>query len=149
MNYIEKMHSINDACTVTEKVFNICNSLPIVATVTSPLRTTAGLIQSIFAACVGLGLTIAVGIEGLKSQPNEEKIHKFKIIQEFAFHHAYHGLLNVIRGLGESLVASVGYGIFNALTFLPLNLMQDPEFSPIKKYKVPAAGPMHLVPQGL
>lgn len=133
----------NRVFTNIEKGFNIANSVPIVSVFTSPLRAKLGAIQAVVAGALGLGVTIAIGIETLKSQPNQDRIRKFGRLQEYAFHHMFHGLLNMIRGVGETIVAVPTMGILNAFTFLPLNLMQTPEFSPIKGYKAPAPAAVH------
>lgn len=130
---------INHVCTKIEKGFNICNSLPIVAKLTSPLRIVAGKIQLIAAAAIGLGVTIAIGVEKyIKSNPNQERVRELKQLQNYSLHHMSHGFLNMFRGIGETIMAVPSMGLLNALTFLPLNLVQDEEFAPINQYKLPA-----------
>lgn len=112
---------IEDTLNEFEKVFNVVNSIPIVAMASTPLRVAAGKIQAVVGAIMGifglLGYIVTLGSK------------KFGYIASTGGENLLHGVLNIIRGLGEGLLAVT---VIGSAGLLIAQLLTD--FDPIIKY---------------
>ena len=132
---MSNINEFNRACTTVETAFNVCNSIPIVSVVTSPLRAVAGLIQLIAGGITCLGASIAKAIEQNRKNPNQQVLTNARKFQVYGSQHAIHGALNTLRGVGETMISLPLWGLFSAFLLIP-NLSKDPAFSPYHGYKI-------------
>ncbi len=128
------LKDINKACTFLEKGFNFAGSVPLIPAFSGAIRAQAGTIQAIAASIFAIGAGIAELVERNRDNPDQAAIHKMRKFRKFGVEHIFHGALNIIRGLGEAALGVLTFGLLNLATFLPLNLLQKPKFSPIFKY---------------
>lgn len=115
---------IEDTLNEFEKVFNVANSIPFVAIASSPLRVGAGKIQAV----VGIIMAL-VGILGYIVTLGSKKCG---FIASTGGENLLHGILNVIRGLGEGILALT---VIGSGALLLAQLLTD--FDPIIKYGKP------------
>lgn len=119
---------INKVGTNVEEVFNVAGCLPVVGMFSGVLRIVIGKIQ-VIAGLVLMG-TGAIGKMCASKEKTKERYNKLlKLGQE----QSLHGILNVIRGIGESVTCSAFFGVGNLIFLIP-NLCQEDKFSPIFKY---------------
>ncbi|MBX7066047.1 MAG: hypothetical protein K1X28_02335 [Parachlamydiales bacterium] len=112
---------IEDTLNEFEKVFNILDSIPFVAIASTPVRIAAGKIQAVVGAVMAIfgmvGFIITLGSK------------KFSMITTTGGENLLHGVLNMIRGFGEGLLAVTVIGSAVLLTAQYLT-----DFDPIIKY---------------
>ncbi len=126
--HASKTALVNKFGTQIEKGFNIAGCLPIVGMFSGAIRATLGKIQAV----VGLVL-MGTGAIGAICARDATTHARYLKLQKLGQEHTLHGVLNVIRGLGEAFTCSAFFGVGN-LVFLIPNLSQDDKFSPIFKY---------------
>jgi hypothetical protein len=134
------IHELNRFFTNVETTFNIAAALPFVSVPSSAIRVAFGVAQM----NIGLGVGIASAAHLLMKTitPNRN----WKLLSDAGFEHTIHGALNIIRGLGELVVAIISavytFGVASII-LAPINL--NTAFKPKLPYGFwtePAAVPL-------
>lgn len=119
---------INKTITSIERTFNEIDCIPIVAFFGSAVRSKAAVIQFV----AGVVFAVAGGIGQLVGKNDS----KWERVTHLGIEQMLHGFLNVIRALGELLLAITIVGSF----FLWLGQATSKnKFEPIYKYDDPSA----------
>lgn len=94
----EVLDMIEPACTVGEKFLNIPGSIPIVSSISGPVRIAAGQLQAGIGALMTIGGVVAYLTAELEADQAEYRADTTRSA-EFAMH----GVANIIRGAVESI----------------------------------------------
>lgn len=115
---------IDQVCTRVEKFFNVADSIPLVAIVSSPFRIAVAKVQMMAA--------IILGLFSFLGQMIQSKEKKWEHLTTKCFEHFIHSVLNVLRGVGEILLSAliIGSGALFLYQFTSKN-----KFEPIIKYQ--------------
>lgn len=113
---------INKSAHMIEKAFNVAGSLPIIGIFSGTVRAIAGQVQAVAGATFAL-----IGL--VRQQFSTDA--KWSEMTRAGVEHGMHGMLNVIRGLGESMLSTLVIGSAIPLAF---NLYKTEKFSPYYEY---------------
>ncbi len=109
---------VNKILNDLETGCNILDALPVIGTFSAALRVGAGKVQFAVGAC-----STFVGLVGLCSGNNQTE---WKSVIRLGSEQMLHGCLNIIRGVGTLLLASVG------LNFVLLaQVLRENRFAPV------------------
>ncbi len=123
---------INRNCTEVEKIFNVVSCIPFIGVIGSAVRMIAGKIQLIAGIILAGVAQIGVLVESRKEGESSLR-HKWQALTKLGFEHVLHGCLNVLRGLGETVLATSTLGFGNVALLVP-NLINNREFAPYFTY---------------
>jgi hypothetical protein len=126
---VTKTYSVT---TQVEMAFNIAACLPLIGTAFSWLRILSGKIQVVAGAAIMVGGKAGYFISKF-GQANELTLNKWKIIANFGAENVLHGCLNILRGLGETLIGAATLGFGSVSLLIPNLIIREP-FAPAVKY---------------
>ncbi|KIC77020.1 hypothetical protein DB41_DM00050 [Neochlamydia sp. TUME1] len=118
MDYLQTLNKI-------EKQFNILGSLPVIGIYSGIVRFIAGNVQATAGA-------ILAGAGYIGMVFDEKNKRKWKHMTNCGIHQFFHGILNIIRGYGETVLAGTAYGSFALLIY---QLTSCEQFNPRFKYE--------------
>jgi len=118
--------------TDLERGLNLASSTPVLCLLSGPLRILIGKAQVIAGSLIA-----AIGETGLfmnaKPEANMESIYKWHTISKLGIEHIIHGCLNILRGTGETYLATYTMGLGNIILLIP-NLGHGRNFDPFFGY---------------
>lgn len=133
------MNYVNNACHQAERFFNLADNIPTLGGVLPRLdvygksmpewRVQFGLVQVALGLIAFVGGSMAKGVG--KAIGSENWNLRGRVATHYGAQHAYHGMLNILQGKGESFLQkySVGIGSFALLLFYA-----NRNFNPLNYY---------------
>lgn len=117
---------LNENLTAIETYFNIAGGIPLVGILSGGLRIVAGKVQLV----AGIVLAFA------KSNSEKHQDPKKRTYEDWSKegpHYIKHGVLNILRGIGEVVI---GETIVGSLFLLAIQMLTN-QFAPVVPYKKP------------
>jgi len=116
--------TINRIGTNVERGFNVAGCIPVVGFFSGALRALLGKIQAV----AGL-ILMGVGAIGTLCARDSHTRARYEKMMKLGKEQTLHGVLNLVRGVGESFTCGALFGCGNLLFLIP-NLAQKDKFSP-------------------
>jgi hypothetical protein len=125
--------NIHKACMDLEKIFNIGGCVPCLGLLSGTFRILFGQAQVVCGVVISVFCEMNLVIINFSKKTDFTILSKWQILSKLGTEITIHGCLNILRGMGETLIGSYSLGIGNICLIAP-NLLCERNFNPYFPY---------------